>query len=341
MSLASKIADAVTGHHSDVTGDTDSDMQKVLDELAALGAKPIESLHVAAARAQPTPADAVMSLLRKSGKDTAPTALLPDVGSVDREIDGASGALPARVYMPEGNGPFPVVLYFHGGGWVIADKNVYDGGARGLCSTSNAIVISVDYRRSPEAKFPAAWNDAVAAYKWVLANAAELNGDPTRIALAGESAGGCLAVATAVALRDTGLQEPLAVLAVYPVAQTGDMQTDSYQDSANAKPLNKAMIGWFVDKLIRTPADKADTRLDLVHADLGGLPPVTIINAEIDPLRSDGELLELALDNAGVKVTRKVYSGVTHEFFGMAAVVSKAKDAQGYAGKALRNALES
>jgi acetyl esterase len=129
------------------------------------------------------------------------------------------------------------------------------------------------------------------------------------------------------------------VLAVYPVGQTGNLETESYRDSGNAKPLNKAMIGWFVDKLLADPTDKANPRLDLVNADLKGLPPVIIINAEIDPLRSDGEMLEAALKEADVDVTRKLYNGVTHEFLGTAAVVSKAKDAQGYAGKELKSAL--
>ena len=245
-----------------------------------------------------------------------------------------------RFGLPAAYCPLAVVVYFHGGGWVIADKNVYDGGARGLCSTADAIVISVDYRRSAEAKFPAAWEDAFAAYKWAVANAINLNGDPTRMALAGESAGGNLAIATAIAARDASVEKPRAILAVYPVGQTGNMETESYRDSANAKPLNKAMISWFVDKLLANPADKADPRLDLVNGNLRGLPPVIIINAEIDPLRSDGEMLEIAFKEAGVDVTRKLYNGVTHEFFGMAAVVSKAKDAQGYAGKKLKHALE-
>lgn len=338
--LLRKIVDTVTGEHSDTMSDASSDMQKVLDELQSMGGKPIETLDVTAARAQPTPTDAVMSLLRKDGKDTSPTALVPGVTSVDRQIQGAAGLLPARIYTPKGDGPFPVVVYFHGGGWVIADKDVYDGGARGLCSIAEAIVISVDYRRSPEAKFPAAWEDAFAAYKWAVANAPSLNGDPARLAIAGESAGGNLAIATAIAARDGTVEKPLAILAVYPVGQTGNMETESYRDSANAKPLNKAMIGWFVDKLLAKPADKADPRIDLVNANLAGLPPVFLINAEICPLRSDGEMLETALKEAGVDVTRKLYLGVTHEFFGMAAVVSKAKDAQEYAGKELKKALE-
>ena len=319
----------------------DADMQAVLDELAALGGKPIESLTPEEARKQPTPADAVMSLLKKKGKDTSPTALVPGVTSVDRDIPGAAGNIAARIYTPDGPGPFPVVVYFHGGGWVIADKAVYDGGPRGLAKQAQAVVVSVDYRRSPEVKFPAAWDDSLAAYKWASGNAASIKGDPMRMALAGESAGGNLAVSTAIAVRDAGLTMPTHVLAVYPVGQTGNLNTKSYQDSETAKPLNKAMIGWFVDKLLAKPDDKMDTRLDIVNAKLAGLPPVTIINAQIDPLREDGALLETALKKAGVKVKRTVYSGVTHEFFGMAPVVKKAAEAQMMGGKELRDSFKA
>ena len=319
----------------------DADMQAVLDALAALGGKPIESLSAPEARQQPTPTDAVMAVLKNKGKDATPTALVPGVTSVDREIPGAAGNIPARIYTPDGAGPFPVVVYFHGGGWVLADKQVYDGGARGLSKQAQAVVVSVDYRLSPEVKFPAAWDDSLAAYKWVAANAASIKGDPTRLALAGESAGGNLAVSTAIAVRDAGLTQPMHVLAVYPVGQTGNLNTKSYQDSETAKPLNKAMIGWFVDKLLAKPEDKADPRLDIVNAKLAGLPPVTIINAQIDPLREDGAMLEAALKKAGVKVKRTVYAGVTHEFFGMAAVVKKAADAQMMGGKVLRDAFKT
>ncbi|RZI73168.1 MAG: alpha/beta hydrolase [Pseudomonas sp.] len=314
----------------------DADMQVVLDELASMGGKPIESLTPAEARQQPTPTDAVMAVLKKKGKDTSPTALVPGVTSVDREITGAAGNIPARIYTPDGPGPFPVIVYYHGGGWVIADKDVYDGGARGLAKQANAIVVSSDYRRAPEAKFPASHDDAVAAYKWAAENAASIKGDPKRLALAGESAGGNMAISTAVAVRDMGLVQPTHVLAVYPVGQTGNLNTKSYVDSATAKPLNKPMIEWFVDKLLAKPEDKSDPRLDVLNAKLAGLPPVTIINAQIDPLREDGAMLQAALRKADVKVDRKVYDGVTHEFFGMAAVVKDAADAQKYGGQALK-----
>ena len=319
----------------------DADMQSVLDALAAMKGKPIESLTPAEARAQPTPTDAVMAVLKKQGKDTQPTALVPGVTSTDREIPGAAGPMAARVYTPAGKGPFPVVVYFHGGGWVIANKEIYDGGARGIAKQANAIVISVDYRLAPEAKFPAAWDDAFAAYKWAAANAVSINGNPKKMGLAGESAGANLAISTAIAVRDTGLQKPLAVLAVYPVAQTGNLSTASYVDSATAKPLNKAMIEWFVGHLFKSPADKADPRIDLVRANLAGLPPVTIINAQIDPLREDGMLIADALKKAGVKVDRRIYDGVTHEFFGTAAAVKDAGEAQKYAGQQLRQAFSN
>ncbi len=220
----------------------DADMQAVLDALAALHPKPIDTLDATEARKQPSPADAVKSVLTRQGRDTNPTALVPGVASKDTTVDGAAGTLPARIYTPAGAGPFPLIVYYHGGGWVIADKDTYDGGARGLAKEANAIVVSADYRRAPEAKFPAQHEDALAVYRWTLANAASLNGDPRRIALAGESAGGNLAVATAIAARSAGEQQPTHVIAVYPVAQVTDLDTPSYKDSEHAKPLNKAMM---------------------------------------------------------------------------------------------------
>ena len=317
----------------------DADIQAVLDELALLGGKPIETLTPAQARQQPTPADAVMSLLRKRGEDTSPAALVPAVTSVDRQISGAASKLAARLYTPAGAGPFPVVVYFHGGGWVIGDKQVYDGSARGLSKQAQAIVLSVDYRLAPETKFPAAWDDALAAYTWVATNAASIDGDPKRLALAGESASGNLAVATAVAARDAGVQAPKRVLAVYPVGQTGSLATASYQDSETAKPLNKAMIEWFIDKLLTEPEQKADPRLEIFHAKLTGLAPMTIIGAQIGSLREYGALLEAALKKAGVSVQRRIYTGVTHEFFGMAAAVKRSERAQQEGGQALQASL--
>jgi acetyl esterase/lipase len=164
-------------------------------------------------------------------------------------------------------------------------------------------------------------------------------GDPRRLALGGEGAGGTLAISTAISAMAAGFTRPRAVIAIYPVTQTG-AATESYVDSVNAKPLSKAMIGWFLDKTLNSVADKTDTRLDIIHAKLSLLPPVTIINAQIDPLRSDGAMLEEALKQANVKVTRKEYEGVTHEFFGAAAVLPAAKKAQSFAADQLKDAFK-
>jgi len=308
----------------------------VLDELAALGGQPIETLTPPEARKQPTPTDAVMAVLRKQGKPTTPE---PGVTTLDRTIPGPAGALPVRIYTPtEGTAPYPVIVYFHGGGWVIGTKEVYDGGARGLSKRTGAIVVSVDYRLGPEHKFPASHDDAVATYKWAVTNARSIQGDSTRMALAGESAGGGLAVATAIAARDQQLMAPRHVLSVYPIAGT-DTTTPSYVQNAMAKPLNRAMMSWFFNHYLRNAADRQDPRVNLVAANLRGLPPVTIINAQIDPLLSDGEMLAQRLRDAGVTVDQKTYDGVTHEFFGMAAVVDKARDAQQMGADGLKKGL--
>ncbi|WPB55319.1 alpha/beta hydrolase [Xylophilus sp. GOD-11R] len=316
----------------------DDDQIALAKAHEALHPKAIEKLHFAEARIQPTAADAVKALLQEQGRPTDPEQLVPGVTARDTTIDGAVGSLPARIFTPTGAGPFPVIVYFHGGGWVIADKNVYDAGARGLAAQAGAVVVSVDYRQAPEHKFPAAWDDALAAYRWALTNAASIDGDPARVALAGESAGGNLAVATAIAARDAGLQTPAHVLSVYPVAQTS-LNTESYIENAIAKPLNRAMVKWFVDHLVHSADDLKDTRLQLIDANLKGLPPVTIINARLDPLRSDGAKLLDALEDAGVEVERREYEGVAHEFFGAAAVLDKARQAQTYAGERLRESF--
>lgn len=311
----------------------DDQMKKVLDAHAALGAKPLETLTPAQARKGPTPADAAKKVAADEGKPTAPD---PAVSSVDRTIPGPAGALPVRIYTPtSGNGPWPVVVYYHGGGWVIANKEVYDGGARALSKLANAVVVSVDYRQGPEHRFPAAHDDAIATYKWALANAASIKGDAKKVALAGESAGGGLAVATAIAARDMKLQRPTSVVSVYPIAGT-DTSTASYQQNANAKPLSKPAMEWFFRNYLNGPEDYKDPRVNLVVADLKGLPPVTIINAQIDPLRSDGELLAERLRAAGVDVQQKTYDHVAHEFFGMGTVIDKAKDAEQMAADALK-----
>lgn len=313
-----------------------ADNQSVLDAMMRLGAKPVHTLTPPEARLQPTFADGVKSVLADAGRPTAPP---PGVTARDITVRGAAGNLHAKLYKPDGvSGRLPVIVYFHGGGWVIADSNVYDGGARALAREGRAIVISVDYRLAPEAKFPAQHDDALAAYRWARTNAASLGGDPAKMALAGESAGGNLAIATAQALRDAGEALPAAIVSVYPVAGT-DVNTPSYQENANAKPLNRAGILWFVHHTTKGPADVMDPRLNLVMSNLAGLPPVTIVAAQIDPLRSEGAMLADKLRAAGVNVERREFTGATHEFFGADAVIAQARAAQAFAGTRLRAAF--
>lgn len=314
-----------------------SDMQAVLDAQAALGAKPIEKLSPAQARKQPTPADAVMAVMKQKGMPAMPD---PAVATKDMSYGDAPQEM-ARIYKPKaamGAAALPVIVYYHGGGWVIADLKTYDATPRFLSKQLNAIVVSVEYRHAPEAKFPAQHEDAAMAYGWVLKNAKSWGGDPTRIALAGESAGGNLAIATAIYARDHNMPAPVHILSVYPIANSS-MSLPSKMENGNTKPLNTAMLSWFTYYYAASPADGMDPRINLVAADLHGLPPTTIVNAQNDPLRSDGETLEQAMKAAGDSVERRVFPGVTHEFFGMGKVVRGAYDAETYSVQRLTPAL--
>ena len=321
----------------------DADMREVLMKFDELKPKPLGSVSPQEARTQPTPADAVAALLKTQGKDPEEMKRQLGVTTQDVMYPGASGEqIAARVYTPkDASGKLPTILYIHGGGWVIANLDVYDATPRSLAKKANAIVVSVHYRQAPENKFPASHDDTLAAYKWVLANAAGWGADPARVALVGESAGGNMAMTTAMGARDQKLQMPLHVVAVYPVAGT-NLDTPSYVKNENAKPLNKAGMEWFFENEAASPENLKDPRLDLVKAaNFTGLPPTTIVTAEIDPLMSDGEMLRDRLEAAGVKTSFKNYDGVTHEFFGMDAVVKDAADAQDFVVSELKKSFSA
>jgi len=320
-----------------MTARPDADMQAVLDAQSALGAKPIETLTVEQARAQPSPADAVNRVKMMMGMSTLPDA---SVTTVDLTYPTGGTTQPIRVYKPAGatGANLPVVVYYHGGGWVIANLDVYDATPRSMAKNLNAIVVSVEYRKGPENKFPAFYEDANNAWKWVQENAASWGGDPKNIAIAGESAGGNLALNVAIAARDGGWTQPKAILAVYPIADANP-QLPSKMENMASLPLRTPTLGWFGQYALRSPADQNDPRYNLVAADLHGLAPVTIVNAQIDPLRSDGETLMMSLRRAGVPVERRVWDGATHEFFSMADVVADAREAQTWSFGRLRMAL--
>ena len=333
--------DHVRATAQSVTGspmaELDTDMRHVITALNGLDPKPIPKLTAAEARQQPSAADAAQQVLREQGKSSLPD---PAVTAKNILVDGGKGKIVATVYTPAAaSGPLPVIVYFHGGGFVIANNATYDASARILSKNVNAVVVAVEYSKAPEHKFPAAHDDAVAAYTWVTKNAASIGGDPARIAVAGESAGGNLAVNVGIAARDNKLPMPKALLVVYPMAGT-NLDTDSYKANASAKPLDKPMMQWFYNNLVSSQADMQDPRLDIVgKADLKSLPPITLITDSIDPLQSEGLALAEKMKAAGVQVDARNYDGVTHEFFGMGLIVAKAKEAEDVATRNLATAL--
>ncbi|MXV16025.1 alpha/beta hydrolase [Hufsiella ginkgonis] len=311
------------------------EMHAVIEKLAEYGDKPIPELTPAEARKNHTPTDAVMDLISEHHRTIPP----PMCDTTGKEIPVNGGTVHARVYTPKtGAGPFPVIVYYHGGGFVIANIDVYNASAQGLSDLTGAIVVSVAYRLAPEHKFPTAHNDAFAAYKWVTENASSMKGDPKKIAVVGESAGGNLAANVSIMARDKGITVPVYQVLIYPIAQS-DMNTPAYIKYAAAKPLDKPMMEWFTRHYLNSMTEAKDPRISLVMANLRNLPSTTIITAEIDPLNSDGMMLADKLKAAGVSVDSKNYTGVTHEFFGMPAIVPQAKDAQQYAADALKKAF--
>ena len=313
-----------------------SDMREVLAALANLGARPIESLSVAEARKQPGLADAAKRVRAAEGLDLA------DQGVITHEmtIPGAAGPLPARVYRPDGtaNEKLPVIVYWHGGGWVIGDLDSSDGTPRALARMAKAVVVSCHYRQAPEHKFPAAHDDAFVQYKWILANTGVFSGEQSHIAVAGEGAGANLAIVVAMMARDAGIVMPKHMVLAYPIAGN-DMNTPSYRQNEDAQPLGKATMEWIFGQVFASASDAGDPRINLSKADLSGLPPTSIVLAEIDPLRSEGEELAAQLERAGGKVSLKIYRGMTHDFFGMDAAVDDALLAQKFAVRGLRQAF--
>lgn len=333
LAAAALVSGAVYAQAAQQPPKAEPHMQKVLDALASLGGKPTETLTPAEARKQPTPTDAVKKVLTDMGKSTAPEA---GVTVKDMMIAGPLGDFPIHIYTPAGKGPFPVMVYYHGGGFVLADTKTYDASPRALAKMANAIMVAVDYHLAPEHKFPAAPNDAYAAYVWTLAHAKEFNGDPTRVAVGGESAGGNLATVVSMMARDKKIQMPVHQLLVYPVV-SDDMNSPSYKRNAAAKPLSKPMMAWFFKHY---GADATNPyAVPIKAASLKGMPSATIIAAEIDPLQSEGKAYGDRLKKDGVSVTYKEYTGVTHEFFGMGAVVPKAKEAEQFAADQLMKAF--
>src|SRR5579859_1548641 len=287
--------------------------QAYLEQRAAAGEKPFETLTVAAAREQS---------LRLS-KLLGPSEAVVRVE--DRLLPGPSGHIPIRIYTPAGPGPFPVLVYYHGGGWVMGSIETADGTCRALTNAVPCLVVSVDYRLAPEHKFPAAVEDAYAAAAWIAAEAGSLNGQAGRLAVGGVSAGGNLATVVARQARDRGTPHILYQLLTVPVTNF-DFDTPSYQMNASGYGLTRAMMEWFWTHYLPAAADGQHPDASPLRApDLRGLPPAFVMTTEYDPLRDEGEAYVQRLRAAGVPVTHTCYAGMVHVFPGPEATIDMAR----------------
>lgn len=315
----------------------DADMKHVIEALAELGARPLEMSSPAAARRQPKLREAIGAILARQGRAAGEDG----VAGEDITIAGAEGELAARIYRPAGllSRLNPTILYFHGGGFVTGNLDMHDASARALARKTGAIVVSADYRLAPEHKFPAAHEDAYAAWRWLVGAARDLGGDPRRMAVAGEDAGGNLALNVALRARDEHLTQPVAQLLIHPIAGS-DMTRPSYGETLRARPVGMPGMQWRMRHELEDRAQMSDPRIDLAaRTDLAGLAPTTLILAEIDPLRSEGEALAEALEAAGVSTSCTIHQGVTQGFFGLGLIVTKALFAQSEAAEALSRAF--
>jgi acetyl esterase len=259
-----------------------------------------------------------------------------------RRINGPAGAIPLRIYTPRVPArALPVVVYFHGGGWVIGDLESHDRPLRMLADETAAIVVAVDYRLAPEHPFPAAFEDAVTAARWVFAHAADIGADPSRLALAGDSAGGNLAAAVAQALRGGDHPAPVLQWLIYPVTDALE-ESASYQRFSEGYYLTRTGMRWFKDHYLgRSGEGRDDPRASPLRAtSLEGLPPAFVQTAGFDPLRDEGRAYAERLLEAGVDVDYRNYPGLIHGFFSMGGVIEAARAATEEGFAVLRRAFD-
>ena len=264
----------------------------------------------------------------------------PEVAKVeDRNIPSSDGDVPVRIYTPEGSGPFPILAWYHGGGWVVGDLESADATARDLCVGGKCVVVSVDYRLSPETKFPGPADDCWVTTTWAVENAASINGDASRLAVGGDSAGGNIAAAMCLMAADRGGPEIALQLLIYPVTDV-NFTTVSYSDNAEGFGLTKVTMEWYWEHYLASMDDASNPYAAPLQAkSLAGQPPALVITAEYDPLRDEGEAYAKRLSEAGVATTATRYDGVIHGFFNMNAVVDKSQQAVDEASAALRSAF--
>ena len=254
------------------------------------------------------------------------------VGSVrDLSFPGPETDIPVRIYTPEGDGPFPVIVFFHGGGWVFFRLDAYDPICSHLCTIAKCIVVSVDYRLSPESKFPAATEDCLQAAIYISKHCRDWNGNPERIFLAGDSAGGNLAAVTALRLRDEYTQSPIPIMGqilIYPVTDYYKPEKPSYVEFADGYGLTCGAMAWFWDKYLGNEHDSTNyLAAPLLASNLFRLPRALVIVSCCDPLRDEGIAYANRLSGAGVTVTLSVYDDMIHGFLSYLGILKQAKSA--------------
>jgi acetyl esterase len=281
----------------------DPQAQAALDQMVSFGAPQLHTLSPEDAR------KAYDLLAQLPGLKPEAVARVED-----RLIPGPGRQMPVRFYTPQGRAPFPVLVFFHGGGFVIGSIELYDEFCRALANGAGCIVMSVGYRLAPEHKFPAAVEDCYAATKWVGVNAKAIGGDATRIAVGGDSAGGNLAAVVALMARDKGTVPLVFQLLMYPATNLAH-DTPSTEENANGYFLTRDDMLWFRSLYLSSDAERDNPYASPLRAqDLAGLPPALVITAEYDPLRDEGEAYAARLRQAGVTTVCTRYSGMIHGF---------------------------
>jgi acetyl esterase len=311
--MATSVGNAIA---KPLSGKPHPEVRAYLDAMAAMNPPPIETLPPQAVRA---------GFKQQMMQGVGPTTPLPDVREL--AVPGRAGALPARLYRPRA-GSLGALLFLHGGGWVIGDLETHDDLCRDLAAQSGCAVLALDYRLAPEHPFPAAVDDTLAALEWLHASAGELDLDPARIAIGGDSAGGNLAAVACLEERALGGPRAAAQVLIYPVTDLTRFDTPSHAACAQGYGLTSTAVEWFRDQYCGAQRARS-VRVSPAHAlDLRGVPPALVVTAEYDVLRSEGETYAQRLEEAGVPTTLLRYDGMIHGFVSMAGILSVGRQAR-------------
>lgn len=328
------------GAHADPNLPT-AQMKLVLEAQHLVRLRPAHQLEVDEARRSPRIPDVLDASKRTLARRNE---ALPAISVVDRRLMSEARPIAVRVYTPPGRGPMPGVVYFHDGGFVLGDLDLADAAARALAIRARAVVVSAHYRQAPEHPYPAAHEDAVSAFRAVLAHATELGLDPSRLAVAGEGSGANLATGVAIKQKEDEGAQPIFQLLVCPFLGN-DLSTLSHARNGDGRWfLGNEDLAWYWRlELGHDWASVRDPRALPVYAPaevLRGLPPALVVVASLDPLLDEGRQYGARLRGAGVWAQVKQYDGVTHGFFGMGVAVDVAREAEIDAGNALRLAFD-